>query len=91
MIRKYIIFKGQVQNVGFRFFVCNIATKYKVTGYIRNLKNKELVECELQAADNIINQTLKEIIVGNIFIKVNDYSLKNIPVVNDETEFTIKY
>lgn len=37
MIRYYIVVKGRVQGVGFRFFTINIASKYNLTGSVRNM------------------------------------------------------
>jgi acylphosphatase len=34
---KHIIFKGRVQGVGFRFTAFRIATRYQLTGFVRNL------------------------------------------------------
>jgi len=34
---RHIIFKGHVQGVGFRFTVLNAASRYRLTGYVRNL------------------------------------------------------
>jgi acylphosphatase len=34
---KHIIFQGDVQGVGFRFTAYNIARRYDVTGFVRNL------------------------------------------------------
>lgn len=36
-IRRTIYFSGSVQGVGFRYTTCDIATKFRVTGFIRNL------------------------------------------------------
>ena len=35
-VAKRIVFKGQVQGVGFRFTALNIAGQYQLTGYVRN-------------------------------------------------------
>lgn len=34
---RHIIFKGRVQGVGFRFTVLNAASRYRLTGYVRNV------------------------------------------------------
>ena len=34
---RYVIFVGRVQGVGFRFTALNIANRYQLTGYVRNL------------------------------------------------------
>ncbi|MHC4288506.1 MAG: acylphosphatase, partial [Planctomycetota bacterium] len=36
-IAKQIIFKGRVQGVGFRYTTQRAASRYELTGYVRNL------------------------------------------------------
>ena len=36
MIRKHVIVRGRVQGVGFRYITSSIASKYHVTGWVRN-------------------------------------------------------
>ncbi len=37
MIRKVIIYTGQVQGVGFRYTTANLAKRFDVAGYVQNL------------------------------------------------------
>ena len=39
MVRVQVTFSGNVQGVGFRWSVLQIAKAYKVTGYVQNLTN----------------------------------------------------
>ena len=91
MIRKHIIFKGQVQNAGFRIFVMNIAINNNLSGYIKNLNDITLVECELQDSESQINNALKVILKGNLFIKINDYTEKLVPIQTNNNKFNIIY
>ena len=36
MVARHIWFSGRVQGVGFRYTARNIASRYKLTGYVRN-------------------------------------------------------
>ena len=36
LTRLHVFFSGTVQGVGFRYTACNIARRYKVTGFVRN-------------------------------------------------------
>jgi acylphosphatase len=55
---KHIVFSGRVQGVGFRFTVLNIANRYHLTGYVRNMPNGADVEMLAQGqADTIDNCT----------------------------------
>ena len=91
MIRKHIIFKGQVQNAGFRIFVMNIAINNNLSGYIKNLNDITLVECELQGSESQVNNALKVILKGNLFIKINDYTEKLVPIQISNNKFNIIY
>ena len=64
MIRYYIVVKGRVQGVGFRFFTINIASKYNLTGSVRNMDNG-MVEIEVQGEKNTIDNFISEIKKGN--------------------------
>lgn len=52
MENRTVIYSGRVQGVGFRFTVSNIAERFSVTGYVRNMVNGtvELV-CEGAASE----------------------------------------
>ncbi|MGB9625036.1 MAG: acylphosphatase, partial [Phycisphaerae bacterium] len=38
-IRRSVWFAGRVQGVGFRFTACELAERFAVTGYVRNLRD----------------------------------------------------
>lgn len=69
MKRESFIVKGNVQGVGFRFFVKLNALKLNLTGFAQNLTNGDVL-VELQGSFENINK-LKEILFrGNGFCKV---------------------
>ncbi len=88
MKRYYIVYQGRVQGVGFRFHIYKIATALNCTGYVRNMYNGN-VEAEVQGenVDAFVKKSLEE----DRFIKIYDYSLKNIPLVENEKEFSVRY
>lgn len=88
MKRYYIIYKGQVQGVGFRWRLMQIAYKYNLTGYVRNLDNGN-VETEVQGFG--VDDFLKESLEQDYFIVIDDYSLKEIDLVDNENEYIVKY
>ena len=88
MKRYYIIYEGIVQGVGFRWKLMNIASRYNLTGYARNLDNGN-VEVEIQG--NGVDEFLKESLVPDRFIKVYDYSIKELPLEEHETIFDVRY
>lgn len=90
MIRYYIVVRGRVQGVGFRFFTINLASKYKLTGSVRNMDNG-MVEIEVQGEKNTIDSFISEIKKGNYFIRVDDISIKAIDLKPKEKSFQLKY
>lgn len=86
-----MIFKGRVQGVGFRYTVSNIAYKYDLTGYVENLINED-VRVEVQGNKDNINSFLHDVLNSpNHWIRIDDYSIKEIDVLNDETSFITRY
>ena len=90
MIRYYIVVEGRVQGVGFRFFTINIASKYNLTGNVRNMDNG-MVEIEVQGEKDTIYKFISEIKEGNYFIRVDNISIKSIDLKPEEKSFQLKY
>ena len=88
MKRYYIIYKGQVQGVGFRWRLMQIAYKYNLTGYVRNLANGD-VETEVQGQG--VDEFLKESLEQDFYIVINDYAVKEIELVNNEETYKVIY
>ncbi|MHC4424417.1 MAG: acylphosphatase [Planctomycetota bacterium] len=57
---KRIIFAGRVQGVGFRFTAYNIANRYALTGWVRNLLDGT-VEMLAQGTSDDIDYCLRDI------------------------------
>ncbi len=57
---KHIMFSGSVQGVGFRFTALNVANRYHLTGYVRNLPNGS-VEMLAQGPAEIIDSCVRDI------------------------------
>ena len=88
MKRYYIIYKGQVQGVGFRWKLKNLAYKYNLTGYVRNLYDGS-VEAEIQG--NGVDEFLKESLEQDFYIDVEDYAYKQIDIIENEKSFSVTY
>lgn len=89
MKRYLIIFQGRVQGVGFRYFTYTIARELGVTGSVKNLMNGD-VEVEVQGDDHQITFFLKSILKGNGFIRVIDYAMKELALIDSEKDFKIR-
>lgn len=90
MKRYYIVFTGRVQGVGFRYTAQMKATEYDLTGWVRNLDNGD-VDMEVQGAPDAIHSLLRDLRLGERWIRIDDYSQKEIPLLRDEGQFTTKY
>lgn len=88
MKRYFIIFMGRVQGVGFRYFVYENANKLNLKGFVRNLLNGN-VEAEIQGNPDDFHKLLQKILKNDRFINVEDYSIKEIDLKDNETKFNI--
>ena len=57
---KHIIFSGHVQGIGFRFTALNIANRYGLVGFVRNLHDGT-VEMVAQGNDEDIADCIRDI------------------------------
>jgi acylphosphatase len=60
IVAKHIVFSGRVQGVGFRFSALNIANRYRLTGYVRNLSNGA-VEMLAQGPEETIDNCIRDL------------------------------
>ena len=88
MKRYYIVYSGQVQGVGFRWRLMQIAYKYNLTGFVKNLSNGN-VETEVQGFG--VDEFLKESLEQDYFISIDDYIYKQIDLVDDEETYKVIY
>ena len=90
IIRKHIRFYGRVQGVCFRYNSSNEARKLGLTGWVRNDYDGS-VEMEAQGTSDLINQLIN--IMKNIsqYIVIDNIEQEIIPIVQDETDFIIRY
>ena len=85
MIRKHLIFSGQVQGVGFRWRAKKAAELYGCTGWVRNDWNGT-VSMEIQGTEEQIEQTIRAIEKGR-FIRIDHINSRIIPVDPEERVF----
>ncbi len=88
--RLFIIYQGRVQGVGFRYFVYRAAYIMKLTGHVRNMDNGN-VEVEVQGPDDHISVFLDTVKGGNGYSRIENYSMKEIPLKPNEKSFDITY
>ena len=90
IIRKHVRFTGRVQGVNFRYTSSNYATKFGLTGWVRNDYDGS-VEMEVQGTPELINQLFETMKNVSSYIVIDNIEQKTIPVVQDEKEFNIRY
>lgn len=90
MERYFIIIEGKVQGVGFRYFCQMQAMKLSLTGSARNMNNG-MVHVEVQGEVQSLDKFLAALHKGNGFCRVDDYSIKKLPLNLDEKKFRISY
>ena len=88
MIRKRIIFYGQVQHVGFRYRARNAADHYGATGWVRNEYDGS-VTMEIQGNEQQIDLVILAIEKGR-YIKIENMSVMSLPLVEGERGFVTK-
>ena len=90
MTRYFLIFHGRVQGVGFRYFAQSNALKYSITGFVKN-EYDGTVSMEAQGQDIDLHNFLQTLSKGNMFIRVDDVSIKKVNINPDEKKFKIVY
>ena len=90
MKRYYIVYSGIVQGVGFRWRLLNIAKRYGICGYCRNLDNGN-VECEIQGDKESLDSFFKDSLNKDRFARVYDYSIKELPPSDSFHSFEVRF
>ena len=85
MIRKHIVFCGQVQGVGFRYRAMHSAGRHGCTGWVRNEWNGT-VTMEIQGGERDIDNVILDIERGT-FVRIENMDCKTIPIIGDERGF----
>ncbi len=75
--------------MGFRYFCATSAMKFSITGWVKNLENG-LVQMEAQGTEGNLNLFFDAVKSGNGFSKVEDYSMKEIPIIHTEKEMKVR-
>ncbi|HPX32051.1 MAG TPA: acylphosphatase [Erysipelotrichaceae bacterium] len=89
MVRYYVIFEGRVQNVGFRYTLYREATKLNITGWVNN-RLDGTVEAQLQGKKSDILFLITSLQKKSRFILIEDYFMKEINIIPQESSFNIK-
>ena len=89
MIRRRMVFYGQVQGVGFRYRAVSAAEAYGCTGWVRNEYDGS-VTMEIQGTEEQIDGVIQAIERGR-YVKIENMDVRTIPVVPHEQGFWTKW
>lgn len=64
------------------------ARRNSLTGFVRN-RDDGSVECEIQGEDT--DQFLQDIMRNDRYIRIDDYHIKEIPLIETEREFKVRF
>lgn len=89
MVAKHIIFIGRVQGVGFRFTAHRMASRYRLAGFVRNLRDGTVEMLAQGPAEDIEDcvQDIKEAMAGYVRETVID----EVPLDPKYTDFRITF
>ena len=87
MIRKHIVFTGQVQGVGFRWRARQAARLYDCTGWCRNEWDGS-VTMEIQGREAAIERVIRDIEASR-WIRIHGMDVTTVPEEPDEREFHV--
>lgn len=83
MKRVHVIVSGRVQGVGFRYFAVSLASKYQISGWVRNLYNGD-VELEAEGTSDRLQFFLQEVQEGNRFVQVRNMEVSTLSLKNEK-------
>ena len=87
-IRRRLVFRGDVQGVGFRWRARHAAAGVGAPGWVRNEADGS-VTMELQGSEAQIDRVLASLAQGR-YIRIEDMEMRAIPVEPDERGFTAR-
>ena len=88
-VRYRITFRGRVQGVGFRFRAQQAAMEHGVTGWVRN-EYDGTVTMEAQGTPLQVCQML-DLLETDRWIRIEEKTMQEIPVVPSETQFRVSF
>ena len=91
MFRYKITITGEVQGIGYRYFVVNEAQKLKITGWVRNLSNGN-VELLAEGEKNVLENFVSILKTKHRWAKVDDMKILETEIAKKEfSDFNITF
>jgi acylphosphatase len=89
VIRREIYYSGNVQGVGFRYTTCHLASRYELTGFVRNLPDRR-VQVVVEGALSEI-RALSEDIARTMEGYVRKTEVRDLDATGEFDGFGIRY
>lgn len=89
MKRFSIIVTGKVQGVGYRYYAKDYADRYGIFGWIRN-NSDGTVAIEAQGDERVLQRFIDDLRDGPSMSNVVDINVREVPVVQEEHQFSIQ-
>ncbi len=90
LVSAYILVKGRVQGVGFRYYVTRLAVSLGLNGYVRNLTDGN-VAVEVEGEREIINKFVGNVKDGVMSIYIVDLEINWNTYKNKYGSFSIRF
>ena len=88
LLRKHLVFSGDLQGVGFRWRARHAARAVGATGWVRNERDGR-VSMELQGTEEQIDQVLDALERG-LYIRISDIEVRSLPAEPEERSFVTR-
>ena len=88
MVRKHIVFRGEVQGVGFRWRARHSAERFGCTGYCRNEWDGS-VTMEIQGEEAAIDRVILAIDAGR-YVEILNMAVRTVEIDPDERSFRVR-
>lgn len=89
MKQVYIVIKGRVQGVGFRYFALHKAEELQIKGWVRNTFDGK-VEMEASGESENLNTFIDWMKMGPARAIIHTFSVSDIAPQRDFTNFTVR-
>jgi len=91
MKKAIIVAKGNVQGVGFRYFIQRNAANLELNGYVKNLFSGNEVLIEVEGNENTILQLYELTKTGPQFSVITECTINWFPFTNEFKIFDVRF
>ena len=88
--RLHVYFSGAVQGVGFRFATKRIAEQYEVTGFVKNLPNRQ-VEVVAEGDREVVESFISDIYSSSLSDYIRNIKKEWQPATGEYSVFNIEF